>query len=141
MKAKKYFNRAIKYAEDVVNEKIVAGQDIINACKRFQEDLKRDDLEIRTTEADAVVSIMEGLFVHRKGEALDGTPLLGKPFILEPWEIFIIYNLLGFYYKGTNERRFKEALIMLARKNGKTSFVAALAFAHLCTLSRRNCLL
>lgn len=119
MKAKKYFNRAIKYAEDVVNEKIVAGEDIINACKRFQEDLKRDDLEIRTTEADAVVSIMEGLFVHRKGEALDGTPLLGKPFILEPWEIFIIYNLLGFYYKGTNERRFKEALIMLARKNGK----------------------
>lgn len=129
MKAKKYLNRAIKYAEDVVNGKIVAGTDIINACKRFQEDLKRDDLEMRTTEADAVVSIMEGLFVHRKGEALDGTPLLGKPFILEPWEIFIIYNLLGFYYKGTNERRFKEALIMLARKNGKTSFVAALAFA------------
>ncbi len=129
MKAKKYFNRAIKYAERVISGEIIAGADIVNACKRFQNDLKRDDIEIRTTEADAACSIMEGLFVHRKGEAIDGTPLLGKPFILEDWEIFIIYNLLAMYYKGTNERRFKEAFIMLARKNGKTSFIAALSFA------------
>lgn len=129
MKAKHYFNRAIEYAKRVISGEQIAGDDIINACKRFQEDLKRDDLEIRTTEADAACSIMEGLFVHRKGEAIDGTPLLGKPFILEDWEIFIIYNLLAIYYKGTNERRFKEAFIMLARKNGKTSFIAALSFA------------
>lgn len=129
MKAKHYFNRAIEYAKRVISGEQIAGDDIINACKRFQEDLKRDDLVIRTTEADAACSIMEGLFVHRKGEAIDGTPLLGKPFILEDWEIFIIYNLLAIYYKGTNERRFKEAFIMLARKNGKTSFIAALSFA------------
>ena len=129
MKAKHYKQRAIKYAQDVIAGKIVAGDDIINACKRFLKDLKRKDLEFRTTEADAAVSIMEGLFVHRKGEALDGTPLLGKPFILEPFQIFITYNLLGFYYKGTEERRFKEALIFLARKNGKTSYIAALSFA------------
>lgn len=129
MKAKKYFTRAVSYAEKVIKGEKIAGDDIANACKRFQEDLKRDDIEIRTTEADAACSIMEGLFVHRKGEAIDGTPLLGKPFILEDWEIFIIYNLLAMYYKGTNERRYKEALIMLARKNGKTSFIAALAFA------------
>ena len=129
MKAKHYKQRAIKYAQDVIAGKIVAGDDIVNACKRFMKDLKRKDLEFRTTEADAAVSIMEGLFVHRKGEALDGTPLLGKPFILEPFQIFIVYNLLGFYYKGTEERRFKEALIFMARKNGKTSFIAALSFA------------
>ncbi|MBR2681586.1 MAG: terminase large subunit, partial [Exiguobacterium sp.] len=82
-----------------------------------------------TQEPDACVSIMEGFFVHRKGEKPDGTPLLGEPFTLEPWEIFIVYNLLGFWYKGTNERRYKEAFIMLGRKNGKTSFIAALSFA------------
>lgn len=129
MRAKHYFNRAIEYADKVISGEKIAGDDIINACKRFKEDLKRDDIEIRTTEADAVCSIMEGLFVHRKGEAIDGTPLLGKPFILEDWEIFIIYNLLAMFYKGTIERRYKEALIMLARKNGKTSFIAALSFA------------
>lgn len=129
MRAKHYFNRAIEYADKVISGEKIAGDDIVNACKRFKEDLKRDDIEIRTTEADAVCSIMEGLFVHRKGEAIDGTPLLGKPFILEDWEIFIIYNLLAMFYKGTIERRYKEALIMLARKNGKTSFIAALSFA------------
>lgn len=129
MKAKHYKDKAIKYADDVIAGKIIASDDIINACKRFKKDLKRKDLEFRTTEADAAVSIMEGMFVHRKGETLDGTPLLGKPFILEPFQIFIVYNLLGFYYKGTEERKYKEALIFLARKNGKTSFIAALSFA------------
>lgn len=129
MKAKKYFNIAIQYAEDVISGRKVAGADIVNACKRFQEDLKREDLLIDTKQADAVVSIMEGIFVHRKGEDIDGTPLLGKPFKLEPWEIFIVYNLLGIWYKGKNERKYKEAFIMIARKNGKTSFIAAFSFA------------
>lgn len=129
MKAKKYFNIAIQYAEDVISGRKVAGADIVNACKRFQEDLKREDLLIDTKQADAVVSIMEGIFVHRKGEDIDGTPLLGKPFKLEPWEIFIVYNLLAIWYKGKNERKYKEAFIMIARKNGKTSFIAAFSFA------------
>lgn len=129
MKAKKYANRAKQYAKDIIDGKIVIGDDAVNAAKRFLSDLEREDLEFKTTQADAAVSLMEGLFVHRKGEALDGTPLLGKPFRLEEWEIFIIYNLLGFWYKGTQERRFKEAFIMTGRKNGKTSFIASLAFA------------
>lgn len=129
MNAKRYKNVAKDYARKVISGDIIAGADIVNAAKRFIDDLERHDLEFRTLEADAACSIMEGLFVHRKGEALDGTPLLGKPFKLEPFEIFITYNLLGFYYKGTNERRYKEAFVMLARKNGKTSFIAALSFA------------
>ena len=119
MKAKHYKDVAIKYAKDVISGTQIAGAEVIAACQRFLDDLKRDDLEFRTKEPDAAVTIIEGIFVHRKGEALDGTPLLGKPFKLEPFQIFIVYNLLGFYYKGTNERRFKEALILLARKNGK----------------------
>ena len=129
MKAKHYKDVAIKYAKDVISGIQIAGEEVIAACQRFLDDLKRDDLEFRTKEPDAAVTIIEGIFVHRKGEALDGTPLLGKPFLLEPFQIFIVYNLLGFYYTGTNERRFKESLILLARKNGKTSFIAALSFA------------
>ena len=129
MKAKHYKDIAIQYAEEVTSGKKIAGNEIIAACQRFLDDLKRDDLEFRTKDPDAAVTIIEGIFVHRKGEAIDGTPLLGKPFKLQPFQIFIVYNLLGFWYKGTNERRFKESLIFLARKNGKTSFIAALSFA------------
>lgn len=129
MKAKHYKDIAIKYAKDVISGKQIAGAEIVAACQRFLDDLERKDLDFRTKEPDAAVTIIEGIFVHRKGEALDGTPLLGKPFLLQPFQIFIVYNLLGFYYAGTNERRFKESLILLARKNGKTSFIAALSFA------------
>lgn len=129
MKAKRYAKRAIQYAKDVVARKIIIGEDVVNACQRFMDDLDREDLEFRTSQPDAACAIMEGLFVHRKGETLDGTPLLGKPFMLEDFEIFITYNLLGFWYKGTEERRYKEAFIMWARKNGKTSYIAALSFA------------
>lgn len=129
MDAKKYFPIAKKYAEDCVTGAVVIGADAVNACQRFLDDLKRPDLEFRTTDADAVCSLMEGLLVHRKGEELDGKPLLGQPFRLLPWQIFIVYNLLGFYWKGTEKRRYQEAFIMLARKNGKTSFVAGLALA------------
>ena len=129
MRGKQYKNIAIKYADDATNGKIVVSTDVLNACKRFKGDLVRKDLELRTTQPDAAISIIEGMFVHRQGESLDGTPLLGKPLKLEPWQVFIIYNLLGFWYKGTEERRYKEAFIMVARKNGKTSMVAALAMA------------
>lgn len=129
MRAKRYKAVAIKYAEDVISGAKIAGADIVNACKRFLADLKRPDLEFREKEPDAAVSIIEGFFVHRQGERPDGTPLLGTPFLLEPWEIFIVYNVLGFWYKGTDERRYKEAFIMLGRKNGKTSFIDSIAWA------------
>ena len=129
MKQKSYEAVARQYADDVIAGKIIACDDVINACKRWKEDLKRDDIELRPKMPDAAITIMEGMLVHRKGEALDGTPLLGKPFILLPWQVFIVYNLLGFYYKGTQERRYKEAFIFCARKNGKTSLIAGLAFA------------
>ena len=129
MNAKKYLPRAIKYADGVINGDIIAGADVVNACKRFKDDLNRKDIEMRTKQADAAVSIIEGIFVHSKGEALDGTPLQGKPLKLEDWQLFIIYNLLGFWYAGTDERKYKEAFIMIARKNGKTTLIAALAFA------------
>lgn len=137
MKVKHYADRAIQYAHDVVDGKITIGADVVNACKRFLEDLERDDIEFREADPDLVCTLMETLCVHRKGEALDGTPLLGKPLVLGGWEIFIVYNLLGFFYVGTLERRFKEAFIEVARKNGKTSFIAALAFA-VSILQRRS---
>ena len=128
-KAKHYKQTAIQYADDVVAGRIIIGEDVVNACRRFQRDLQREDIELRMRDPDLAINIMQTMLVHRQGEALDGTPMMGKPFILEPFQIFIVVNLLGWYYTGTQVRRFKEAFIELARKNGKTSMSAALAFA------------
>lgn len=120
---------AIQFAEDCISGKRIVGAEIVDACERFLEDLKRDDLELREHDPDMAINIMQTTLVHAQGEDLEGNPLMGKPFLLQPWQIFIVYNLLGFYYKGTNERRYKEAFIEVARKNGKTAFVAGLAWA------------
>lgn len=129
MKAKDYCGTAKQYALDVTSGKKVAGAEIVLACQRFLDDLKREDIELRARDPNAVCSIMEGFFVHQQGEDMHGKPLLGEPFLLEPWQIFCVVNLLGWYFTGTDERRFKEGWIQVARKNGKTSFISALAFA------------
>lgn len=134
--AKSYKDVAVQYAEDVVAGKIKAGNNI-RECQRFLDDLKRDDLELRTKDPDFVIGIIEKLVVHKQGESLDGQSLVNKPLLLRPWQIFIVYNLVGFYYKGTNNRRYKEAFIYVPRKQGKTTFIAALAFA-LGLLERRS---
>ena len=129
MRAKDYTGIAKKYAEGVISGKTIAGKDIVQACDRFRKDLDRDDIELRSRDPNLVCSIMEGFFVHQQGEDMQGAPLLGTPFILQPWQVFVIVNLLGFYFTGTDERRYKEGWIQVGRKNGKTSFIAALAFA------------
>lgn len=123
-----YKNIALEYSQAVVSGRKVAGADVKKACERFLEDLKRPDLELHTREPDFVIAIIERTMVHKQGEDLSGRPLLGTPFLLQPFQIFIVYNLIGFYYKGTQERRYKEAFIFIPRKNGKTSFVAGLAW-------------
>ena len=135
--AKSYKRVAIKYAKDVVSGKIVAGKDRVYGCQRFLDDLERDDIELRTIDPDFVIGIISEVFVHKQGEDINGVPLVDRPLELQPWQVFIIYNLIGFYYKGTDERRYKEAFIFVARKNGKTTFIAALSFA-LALLERKS---
>lgn len=128
MVAKSYKDVALQYARAVLKGERKAGKEVVLACARFMKDLQRDDLELRTKDPDLVIGIIERTMVHQQGESLKGEPLLNTPLVLVDWQIFIVYNLVGFYYKGTNERRYKEAFIFIPRKNGKTTFVAALAW-------------
>ena len=135
--AKSYAKVALKFAEDVVSGKKIAGKETIQACQRYLDDLKRKDIVLKTADPDLAINIIQKMIVHQQGEDLKGVPLQGKPFILEPWQIFIVYNLLGFYWKGTDKKRYKEAFIEVGRKNGKTSLISGLALA-VSILQRRS---
>ena len=89
-----YKNIALEYAQAVVSGRKVAGADVKKACERFLEDLQRPDLELHTREPDFVIAIIERTMVHKQGEDLSGRPLLGTPFLLQPFQIFIVYNLI-----------------------------------------------
>lgn len=134
---KSYKEIAFQYADDVVSGKKKAGKEIIEACKRFLSDSERDDLILRSDTPDFVIGIIERLMVHNQGEDIDGKPLRDTPLYLLPWQVFCIYNIVGFVYADSGLRRYKEALIFIPRKNGKTLLVAALAFA-LALLERKS---
>ncbi|HHV63832.1 MAG TPA: terminase large subunit [Peptococcaceae bacterium] len=125
----KYAAEVMEYAQGVVSGKIVANKERIQCCQRFLNDIESGKWEIRTRDADFVIGIIEKTFKHRQGQALDGIPLRGKPFILQPWHKFCVYGMLIFYKPGTIERRVKEAFIYVPRKNVKTEFASALAWA------------
>lgn len=137
MAAKTYKKAALKYVDEVLSGKKIVGKEIYQACERFREDCKRKDLVLHSKEPDFVIGIIEKTIVHKQGEDLEGHPLMNTPLMLQDWQIFIVYNAVGFYWKGTKERRYKEAFIFVPRKNGKTTFVAALAWG-LALLERKS---
>ena len=124
-----HFDTAVRYAEDIASGKILANEDRVLACKRFLSDLKRDDLDFRQDQFAFVISWIEGTIHHVQGEDRKGNSFKDQPMLLTDWQKFVCVNLFGFFRKGTNIRRFNEALIFLPRKQGKTSFSAALAEA------------
>ena len=133
----KNYDLVLEYAKSIIEGRKIACRELILCCQRFLDDLKNPEYELRPKDAEFVIGIIEKTFVHDQGEKLDGSPLRGEPFLLEPWQKFIIYNLVGFYYRGTKIRRFKEAFIYIPRKNGKTRLIAALAWA-LALLERKS---
>lgn len=124
-----HFDTAVRYAEDIVSKKVLANIDRVLACKRFLADLERDDLDFRSDQFDFVIDLIEGTIHHVQGEDKNGVSFKGTPMLLTDWQKFVCVNLFGFFRKGTDIRRFNEALIFLPRKQGKTSFSAALAEA------------
>lgn len=123
------YDLVMEYAKSITGYKKVACKELIQGCQRFLKDLQNPAYDFNPKDAEFVIGIIEKTFVHMQGERLDGTPLRGEPFLLEPFHKFIVYNICGFYHKGTKIRRFKEAFIFIPRKNIKTSFAAALAWA------------
>ena len=117
------------YVSGVLSGEIVACEEIVLSCQRYMRDLENPKWEFRSEPACEVIAIIETMMCHQQGEFMDGTPLRGTPFKLLPYHLFIVFNIMGFYNAGTQLRRFTEAQDFIPRKNIKTTFAAALAWA------------
>lgn len=115
-----HFDEVITFAESLLSYKKIANKEQIQSAERFIKDLENEkEWDFNCVPADTIIKLIEKTFVNMKGESLDGKPLRGVPLVLLPWQKFIIYNIMGFYEKGTDIRKYKEAFIYIARKNGK----------------------
>ncbi len=125
----KHWDEVLEYTDSIRSGRKIACPELKQAVERFYKDLDNDAYDMDPRGPEFCIGIIELTLCHQQGEAIDGTPMRGKPFKLMPFHKFIVYNLLGFKLAGTNIVRFHEALIFIPRKNVKTCFSAALSWA------------
>ena len=113
-----------QYARDVVSGKVVSGKLMKLAAQRFLDDLNDTRFTFDTRKVERAFNFVAKLR-HFTGKSS------GKHFILEPWQAFVVANIVGFYWAGTDNRRFSSSYIEVARKNGKSSLAAALCLYFL----------
>ena len=106
-----------EYAEDVISGKIKACKYVKQACQRFISWF--DKYEFRSEKADAVVNFIYNL-KHSVGKHN------GQNFELLDFQKWIVYSIFGFYYPNTDKRVVNYVYLELARKNGKSAFIAAI---------------
>lgn len=112
------YRRAIRAGE------IVAGQELIQTLDNLVADLENPEYVYDTRDADLRIEFIERFCKHTK------SPFHGMPFHLELWEKAIIEAFYSFKWKATGLRRFKKCLLLIARKNGKSTLCAALALTE-----------
>lgn len=106
-----------EYAHKILNNEITSCKYIKEACKRYFALF--DKYEYRADRVERVINFINKL-KHFKGQHN------GKPFILMPWQIWIISSIFGFY-KEDGKRLVNNVYIEVSRKNGKTAFIGAIA--------------
>lgn len=123
-------NAAMQYGRDVASGKIVACKYIKLACQRHFDDLKKELDKKYPYRFDRDLAERACRFVqllpHSSGD------LKGQKLKLEPWQSFIFCSIFGWITKSNKKRRFKEAYIRVARKNGKSFFAAGIGMYMFC---------
>lgn len=111
----------IKYVDDVLSGKIVAGKKIRLACERYKRDLER-------SKSDDFPFYYDEKMAHKACQFVQMLPLTnGGKFHLAEYQEWIVSELYGWRVKGTGERRYTQGMVSMARKSGKTYLAASLA--------------
>lgn len=117
-----YKDVAFEYAKDVVDGNITASKKVFKACLRHLNDLKKINNKNFTFTyiPDKAQNTIEFL------EILPDVKT-GKTYPLARFQKFIVSSLYGWRKKVDHSiRRFRKALVSVARKNGKTILIAGI---------------
>lgn len=112
------------YAEQVVQGNIIAAQKVILACKRHLNDLKRAGTDSFPYAFDEDLGHRPIRFIEKYCKPSKGN---FQQLILQPWQHFVLGCLFGWIHKDSGLRRFKEGLIFVGRKNGKTTKISGVS--------------
>lgn len=117
-------NYLLEYYEKAKNREIIIGQELMAVIEKLVKDLSDPRYVYDERPGNLRIDFIEKFCRHTK------SPFNGKSFILELWEKTILQVAYGFKFKATGLRRFNEVVLLVARKNGKTTFVAGIDLAE-----------
>jgi len=111
----------VEYMHGVLEGAIPACRYIHLAVQRHLDDLEQAEERGLWFDRQAAVRVIQffNFLKHSKGE------WARQPFILEPWEQFIIWSTFG-WRRADGMRRYRTAYIEIPRKNGKTTLLAGI---------------
>lgn len=114
----------LSYIDEIESGRIIAGNELKSVLKRLKSDLN-DPRFIYDEEPGRIrIEFIEKFCKHTK------SPFNGQPFLLELWEKALLECAYGFKMADTGLRRFNEVVLLIARKNGKTTFIAGIDLAE-----------
>lgn len=113
-----YAKRGKRYAQQVVSGEVPAGRLVRLACQRHLDDLARKDWEWKfdAKRGERICKLAE-LMPHVKGR------WDSKRIRLEDWQCFLLTSVFG-WVNNAKVRRFRKALIVVPRKNAKSTIAA-----------------
>ena len=110
----------LSYIDEIESERIIAGRELKSVLNGLKNDLKNPRYIYDEKPGKIRIDFIEKFCKHTK------SPFNGEPFLLELWEKALLECAYGFKFADTGLRRFNEVLLLISRKNGKTTFIAGI---------------
>lgn len=117
-------NYLVDYYSEIIKGNILVGEELKKQIDKLITDLDNPRYIFDEKPGNLRIDFIQTFCKHTK------LPFNGQPFILELWEKAIIQTAYGFKIADTGLRRFNEVILLIARKNGKTTFIAGLDLAE-----------
>jgi len=114
------------YTDKCLSGEIIVGKELKAQLRILVDDMDNLKFKFETTEAHKRINFIERECKHSI------SPFAGDPFILELWQKAFLEAKYGFYMFIENKwlRRFTKTLLLIGRKNGKTTLCAADALSE-----------
>ena len=114
----------LEYIDQIENGNIRVGKELKTVLDKLKADMDNPLYDYDLRPGQLRINFIEQFCKHTK------SPFNGQPFILELWEKAFLEASYGFKMSETGLRRFNEVILLVARKNGKTTFIAGIDLAE-----------
>lgn len=116
------YNPIVEYYNKIESGEIVVGFKVKRIYKKLVDDIVSPigEFEYSPERANHAIEFIENFCKHSKGK------WGGKPIELELWQKAFIAAAFGFVHKIDGTRKYREVLLVVARKNGKSTIASGI---------------